>query len=354
LSKLPQAFPKRFDLSFMKVTLKDIAEATDFSISTISRALRGEGRISTEHKQKIIETAYKMGYKVPSTKKSATKIKIRHIAIITQFHTGEFYASFFDGFDKAARDLDIVVSLFNVSGKLDSIDTLINNLKSLGYSAAVIFVPGLTEKMYQGILPATPSDFPIISCSNIYRPVLDTVTFDAYRGASLVAAHFLDQGFKSFGLIEGPLDKPEARFRTNGFEDYIDTIDDASLIWTYKGNYTIDAGRAAFEDFKKLENKPRAVFAANDAMAFGFMEAARKNGWVFPDSIALAGYDNLPQCQNHYPGLTSVNTDFEVLARNTFEKLLSRLEKPQEHQGIVTLVPVSLETRQSSIAKTGN
>ncbi len=335
----------------MKVTLKDIAKSTNFSISTISRALRGEGRISEENKKKILETAYEMGYKVPAGKKNATRIKTKHIAIITQFHTGEFYASFFDGFDKAAQDLNIVVSLFNVSSKIDAIDELINNLKSLGYSAAVIFVSELTEKMYQRLLLATPSDFPMISCSNIYRPVLDTVTFDAYRGASLVAAHFIDQGYESFGLIEGPMDKPGARFRTNGFIDYINLHDGKHLIWTFKGDYTIDAGRAAFQEFNKIKGKPRAVFAANDTMAFGFMEMARENGWTFPDKIALAGYDNLPQCQNHFPRLTSVNTNFEILARNTLDKLISRIDKPKEHQGIVSLVPVSLEIRQSSMKK---
>jgi DNA-binding LacI/PurR family transcriptional regulator len=286
---------------------------------------------------------------MPAGKKNTQNSKVKHIALVTQFHTGEFYASFFDGFDKAAQDLNIVVSLFNVAGKLEALDTLINDLKSLGYTAAVVFVPGLTEKMYQRLLLASPADFPIISCSNIYRPVLDTVTFDAYRGASLVASHFLDQGYKSFGFIEGPLDKPEARFRTNGFKDFIDIQDDASLIWTFKGNYTIDAGRTAFHHFSKLESKPRAIFAANDAMAFGFMETARENGWSFPGEIAIAGYDNLPQCQNHYPSLTSVETNFEILARNTYDKLLSRIDKPQAHQGIVSLVPVSLQIRQSSM-----
>jgi len=335
----------------MKVTLKDIAKATNFSISTISRALRGEGRISDEHRHQILETAYEMGYKVSANKKNGPKNRLKHIAIITQFHTGEFYASFFDGFDRAAEDFNIVASLFNVSGKLETIDVLINNLKSLGYTAAVIFVPGLTEKMYRRILLASPVDFPIISCSNIYNPVLDTVTFDAYRGASLVAAHFLDQGIKSFGMIEGPLQKPEARFRTNGFKDYINLYEDAKLIWSFKGDYTLEAGREAYEEFKKQGAKPRAVFAANDAMAFGFMEAAREEGWSFPDDIALAGYDNLPRCLNHFPRLTSINTNYEFLARNTFENLLSRIGKPQQHQGIVSLVPVSLEVRQSSLVQ---
>lgn len=336
----------------MKVTLKDIARATGFSISTISRALRGEGRISEDHRHSILAAAHELGYELPTTRRLEAENQVSYIAIITEFHIGEFYASFFDGFSRAAAERDMVVSLFSVSNNLSGVDTLINRLRTLGYVAAVIFVPGLNERIYKQILHATPKDFPLISCSNINNPVLDTVTFDAYRGASLVAAHFLKEGFQSFGLIEGPRDKPEARFRTNGFTDYAEQQENIQVLWIFKGDYTLERGREAYEHFKTLpdKDKPEAVFAANDAMAFGFMEAAREDGYVFPDDIALAGYDNLPLCENHFPRLTSVNTNYYLLAKNTLDNLTARIGKPDHHQGIVSLVPVSLEIRQSSLA----
>lgn len=336
----------------MKVTLKDIAASTGFSISTISRALRGEGRISEDHRHKILAAAHELGYELPTTRRLEAEDSVSYVAIITEFHTGEFYASFFDGFSRAAAEFDMIVSLFNVSENLNGVDTLINRLRALGYVAAVIFVPGLNERLYKQILHATPKDFPLISCSNINNPVLDTVTFDAYRGASLVAAHFLKQGFLSFGLIEGPRDKPEARFRTNGFTDYAEQQDNIQVSWIFKGDYTLERGRDAYEHFKELPeaNRPEAIFSANDAMAFGFMEAAREDGHVFPDGIALAGYDNLPLCENHYPRLTSVKTDYHLLAKNTLDNLTARIGRPDYHQGIVSLVPVSLEIRQSSLS----
>lgn len=336
----------------MKVTLKDIASATGFSISTISRALRGEGRISEDHRHKILAAAHELGYELPTTRRLEAEDRVSYIAVITEFHIGEFYASFFNGFSKAAAERDMIVSLFNVSNNLNGVDTLINRLRTLGYVGAVIFVPGLHERLYRQILHATPKDFPLISCSNINNPVLDTVTFDAYRGASLVAAHFLQQGLQSFGLIEGPRDKPEARFRTNGFTDYAEQQSDIRVSWIFKGDYTLERGKMAYMDFKSLpdEDKPEAVFAANDAMAFGFMEAAREDGYVFPNDIALAGYDNLPLCENHYPRLTSVNTNYYLLAKNTLDNLVARIGRPDHHQGIVSLVPVSLEVRQSSLA----
>ncbi len=335
----------------MKVTLRNIADATGFSISTVSRALRGEGRISEEHRHKILAKAHDMGYELPTGRRNIPTNQPPYIAIITQFETGEFYSSFFEGFAKAAIHKKIQVSLFSVSDDYNQVDTLINNLRALGYSAAVIFVPELKEKQYRRILHAIPKDFPVISCSNINNPVLDTVTFDAYRGASLVAEHFYKQGFNRLGIIEGPQEKPEARFRTNGFVDLTKHNSDSEIIWSYTGDYTHESGIQAYQNFKTQKVHPRAVFAANDAMAFGFMESARADGWQFPDDLAIAGYDNLPFCHYHYPQLTSVNTNYTLLAQNTLDNLLSRLGRPVSHQGIVSLVPISLTIRHSSMIK---
>ncbi len=335
----------------MKVTLRDIADATGFSISTVSRALRGEGRISEENRHEILAKAHEMEYELPTGIRNLPGNQSPYIAIITQFDIGEFYSSFFFGFYQASIQKKVNISLFSVSTDYSQVDTLINNLRSLGYSAAVIFVPELKEKQYQRILHGIPKDFPVISCSNIDNPVLDTVTFDAYRGATLVAEHFYQQGYHKLGIIEGPQEKPEARFRTNGFSDFAKHKTEADIVWTYTGDYTHAAGIHAYEQFKKLPNKPHAVFAANDAMAFGFLESARADGWTFPNDIALAGYDNLPLCDYHYPRLTSVDTNYTLLASNTLDILLARMGKPVPHQGIVSLVPVSIKIRQSSLAR---
>jgi len=333
----------------MKVTLKDISEATGFSVSTISRAIRGEGRISEKNRRKILASAHKLGYPLPTNGRKLPKNQPPNIALITQFHSGEFYASFFNGFTEAAREKGITVSLFSVTHDIDSVGSLIEKLRLLGYSAAVIFVPQLKEEQYLHILHATPKDFPIISCSNIDNSVLDTVTFDAYQGAILAAKHLYEQGYRKLGIIEGPHVMPEARFRTNGYTDFVKSRDDVSLVWDYKGDYRLNAGIEAFHAFEKLEEKPEAIFTANDAMALGFMETAREAGYKFPNDIALVGYDNLPMCENHYPKLSSVETNYTRLAENTIDTLLSRIEKPVNHQGIVSLVPVSLKVRQSSI-----
>jgi DNA-binding LacI/PurR family transcriptional regulator len=332
----------------MKVTLSDIAEETGFSISTVSRTLRGKGKISKSNERRILETAKRLNYPLQQNAGTQLKQEDLFIALVAGFHTGEFFASFFDGFVKAGKAKNIDISMFSVSPDAEQICSLLTRLTEVGYSSAVLFVPGLHTKDYEEIIERVPDYFSLISCSNINQHVLDTVTFDAYGGANLVANHFVERGYDTTGFIEGPVDKPEARFRKSGFLDMVTHHPDIDFIWSYPGDYTLKSGIKAFEQFEKLERKPRAVFAANDASALGFMESARAAGYRFPADIALAGYDNLPMCEYHFPNISSVNTNYTKLAEVTLNRLTERLFNTEPHQGLVSLVPVNLVVRHST------
>lgn len=333
----------------MKVTLQDISDNTGFSVSTISRAIRNKGRISDKNRKKILNSAQKLGYPLPDNNTSGARNGTINFALVTHFRTGEFYASFFVGFANAAEKMGIRVGLYDVKPNVQSVNELLKDLKNFGYAGAVLFIPELKSEQYKDILETKTYDFPVLSCSQIDNSVFDTVTFDAYQGAVMVAKHFYEQGYRKFGIIEGPYETPEARFRTNGFTDYLKSVPDADKIWEFRGDYTHESGIRAFDNFIHSKDKPRAIFGANDAMVLGFIESLRKENLQIPDDVAVAGYDNLPICEYHYPKITSVNTDYSLLAENTFDSLIARLGSPDKHQGIVSLIPVSLKVRDSSL-----
>src|SRR5699024_6869555 len=113
--------------------------------------------------------------------------------------------------------------------------------------------------------------------------------------------------------------------------------------------YSIESGIKAFNDFEALNSKPRAIFAADDATAVGFMESARASGYKFPEDIALAGYDNLPICAYHFPTITSVKTAFNRLASVVFNVLVKHSNKYINHErGIVSMLPFELIVSQTS------
>lgn len=333
----------------LKVTLKDIAEDTGYSISTVSRVLNGSDKISTKTRREIYQSAKKLKYPVYRSLNGDTLIDTLHVSLIlTGFHIGEFYASFYHGFNTAARKHNVQLSLTSLQCPFEQSLARIKDLSNSKNDGLIIFAPEFKRKEYQKIYEVLPENYPVVSNGLIENPIFTTVTFDGYSGGYLAAEHFKNKGYKSCGIIRGTFDKIEARYRSNGFRDYIFQASEMELSWDYQGDFTFESGRKAFNDFQKQENKPRAIFASNDAMCHAFIEEALMHDYEVPGDIAVVGYDDLPICERHRPTISSIHTSYEKLGEVTMEKLKELLSKPKQEKGVLSLVPVTLKARNSS------
>lgn len=334
----------------MKPTLKHIAEHAGLSVSTVSRILRGKSKRNTENVKLVIETAQKLNYPLQANYSLDVyeNSKVLFVALVTHFHTGEFYSSFYNGFDQAARETNFQVSLFNTESDPDVVIDFLQQLSFKSYDAAVLFLPMLSEDDYHKIKANAPDNFVLISAATVVNPVLDTISFDSYRGGHYVGKHFHDRGYKDVGVVMGTTNRNESLLRKSGFTDYVQHHSNMNLVWQFEGDYTIESGRQAYEEYKNLERKPRAIFLSNDYMTLGFMEFARRDGVRIPDDVALVGYDDLPICTYHYPSISSVHTNYKQLGLSAISMLKEKFKNNSDHQGLLNIVPVTLNARQSS------
>lgn len=334
----------------IKATLHDIADKTGLSVSTVSRILRGESKSSSHNVALTIKVAQEINYPINSrflNGKYSYKNKIR-IALITSFYPEEFYSTFFYGFNMAASELNINLSLHVFDHKKGSLSEFITELSYNSIESAILFLPTLQENDYTTLIDKIPSDFALVSVAPLFNPVLDTVTFDSYRGGYIVAQHFYEKRYRDIGLITGPINKNESLLRKNGYLDFVNQKSGMNLMWQFEGDYSLHSGALAFEAYNKLEKKPRAIFSSNDYMSLGFLEQAAKAGLNVPEDVAIAGYDDLPICNFVHPTVTSVHTDYQLLAKKTFNILNEKMVSNSQHSGILSIIPVSLSKRQSS------
>lgn len=333
-----------------KVTLKDIAELSGLSVSTVSRALARTGKISAENEKKIFESAQKLNYPISIDDTPWELRDTLNIALVTHFYSGEFYSELFVGFDAATQNTKACLHLISVGNINSNPIELIAGLKKSNFDAAIIFLPDFHERDYRNLLKILPDNFPVVSAAPIVSPVLDTVTFDHYRGGHIVASHFITSGFKKVGIIQGPANKSEALLRKNGFVDLISETPGVSLTWSFKGDYSLAAGVSAYEHFKQSARKPEAIFCSNDDVAIGFMHSALRDGMRIPEDVAIAGFDDLPKCDYFKPTITSVRTPYDKLGQKVIELILDRIRSNDSvrHSGMTSLVPVTLSVREST------
>ena len=153
---------------------------------------------------------------------------------------------------------------------------------------------------------------------------------------------------KNFGIVSGPGDAVDAVFRKNGFVDHISEKEDLKLVWEYKGDFSSESGRDAFNDYKNQNIPDMAIFGCNDHTCFGFMKEALEAGFKIPKDFIIAGYDNLSFCENFTPELTSVATNFDILGKRAIRTIENMVNDSNEIIRQFSMVPVEIVIRSST------
>jgi DNA-binding LacI/PurR family transcriptional regulator len=335
----------------MKPTLHDIAAATGFSISTVSRVLSGSSKISDAARSAIITTAQRMHYPISRVRADDRAKAPLDVALVTDFHEGEFYASYFYGFALTAPAFNLRVALHSLNQPPEEIVSHLLLLTGQRYDGVILFLPELTHDDYGRMMAGLPDRYPILSNAHLESPVIPTITFDGYGAGYVAAEHFMDRGFRTVGLVKGPANKAETSFRNTGFRDACARHNDRlHLTWEFQGDFGYQSGMDAFAEWNRQPPaiRPRAVFLSNDLMANAFLEAARISGIRIPEDVAILGYDDLPMSRHSHPDISSIRTDFATLARTTLRTLRERILHPEHPVGIQSLIPVSLVARTST------
>ena len=95
-----------------------------------------------------------------------------------------------------------------------------------------------------------------------------------------------------------------------------------------------------------LDERPTAIFASNDMMAFGVMEAARERGLRLPEDLSIVGFDDIPQSPYVHPALTTVRQPLEEMGRSAARLLLKYIAHPSAEIERIEL-PTRLVIRES-------
>ena len=171
----------------------------------------------------------------------------------------------------------------------------------------------------------------------------------AYDGAS----YLLSLGHRRIGFITGILTMGSSRSRLLGYRQALSDhglAEDPALV--VEGDYQQPAGYAGAQALLALPEPPTAVFASNDVMAFGAMEAIREAGLRIPHDISVLGFDDIPQAAGVTPALTTVRQPLHEMGRQAVQMLLSYIkdpDRPFEYRELST----SLTIRSSCVPAHG-
>lgn len=321
-----------------QATIKDIAKELKVSSSTVSRALKDYPGISQETKNKVKELAKKLNYRPNAVALSLRKSKSFTIGVIIPEVVHFFFSTVISGIEEVAFANGYNVILCQTNENLEreksSVEAIISNQID---GLLISFSKETTD--FSHFKNLIDNKFPIVFFDRV--PDLDNtvnVTVNDYSGAYDAVKHLLDQQYKKIMHLAGP---KNLLISTKRKEGYMNALKEAGIavdeklirecrIGTQQETYEI-----CLEYFKDEENRPDAVFAANDIAAAGAMKAVQELGLRVPEDVGIVGFSDWQFSAMMNPPLSTVSQPGFEIGERSMQLLINMINLTQEE----TFVP---------------
>jgi LacI family transcriptional regulator len=306
------------------VTIKDIAREVGVSASTVSRALSNSSLINDQTRQKIKEAAARLGYERNELARGLVMGASGAIGLVVADITNPFFSDIAQGVGEVAHRFGYGVMLCNTSGNVDRESSYVRLLRRKRADGLIITSATIDDPLLED-LAQTSTPFILVSrlCRNIESSY---VVGDDRKGARLALEHLIELGHTRIGFIGGPHDIQSSQDRMSTYRSILREHELAEREeWMCFTDFTQPAGRRAGRRILSLSDRPSAIFAANDVIALGVLQAAEESGLTVPHDLSLVGYDDITYASLPRIQLTTVAQPAVEMGQIAGEWLLSAI-----------------------------
>lgn len=336
----------------MKSTIVDVAKKANVSVATVSRVMNGNYPVKEETKKRVLEVIEELNYIPNMQARELTQQKSATIGVVVPSINNMFFPEVINGIENSlkANSLSLVLACSN--NNKDEEKICINNLLSRNVSGIIVVDPNtenIKSKFYHNISKQTPLVFVNghSTSSNI-----SSVVNDEAMGASIALSHLIDNNHKDILFVRG---KDSYSYDIKE-EIYKKTMDDLNnfkpenIINIGNGNSseTVDNTVNIFLDVL-TKSSATAVFACNDLMAVGVLNACKKLNLDVPSKLSIIGFDNTVLSRFVEPKLTTLDQNMFLLGTNAASLLLEKIESGNSSSKRIILMN-SLVERETVIS----
>lgn len=300
-------------------TIRDVAERAQVSVASVSRVLNGLENVSEQTRNRVADAVRALGYVPHAGARSLSLSRTNAIGVVLPDLHGEFFSEIMRGMDREASARGYLLLLSNMHAGSDQASGALRAMRGR-VDGLIVMAPHLGE---DELAAALPPGIPTILVNTKGRAGgHPAIRLDNAAGVRAVVEHLASLGRKRLVHIAGPADNVDAQERAAACSE---AAKRAGLeLEIVRGDFLEQSGEAAITALLDAGHDFDAVFAANDMMALGAIQALRRAERRVPEDVAVAGFDDVPLAR--LLGLTTVSVRIADLGRRTLERLVATLE----------------------------
>lgn len=326
-------------------TISDVAREAGVSRSTVSLVLQGSPLVKRETRELVQGVLGRLGYVYNRVAAQLRTAKTGLIGIVINDLRNPFFAEFATSVQMtlAAQGYAAVLANTGEDPRLQA--QVVGVMIEHGVSAVVISPTYGFEGETFG--PLARAGVPTLQ---VLRRVADTtqVPFsspDYVAGSRLATEHLVARGCRSIAFVGGLAGRPVTQERMSGYRTVVEAAGLRPLVLT--GWSSKAFGREAAHRIAAEHPDADGALSFNDLVALGLLTGFAEAGRPVGPGFRLVGFDDIEDCAQSFPALSSVRCNIGQFGRATAEAIIAWLEHghrpPPE-----TLTAVELVVRASS------
>lgn len=311
----------------MGVSVRDVAAAASVSVGTVSNVLNRPAKVAPATVERVMKAIHDLGFVRNDAARQLRAGRSRSIGIVVLDVGNPFFAEVVRGAEARAAEEGMSVLVGNSDENPDREDGYLDLFREQRVNGVLITpasddLPRLQRVQDAGV--------PVILVdSEVGDGRFASVAVDDVEGGHLAAAHLLAAGRRRLAYVAGPLSIRQVADRLDGARRAVEAVDGAELEVVETSALTVLNGRSAGAALaaRPIAERPDAVFAANDLLAVGVLQALNAAPDVsVPEDVALIGYDDIDFATSTTVPLSSVRQPAHLLGYTAVDLLMKELD----------------------------
>ena len=330
--------------------MKEIAKIAGVSLGSVSHVLNGSAAVSESLRKRVMDAVDSAGYQPSQLARGLRRDKTNMVGMIIPDITNPFFPAVVRGAEDVCFAAGYRLVLCNTDNNHEKELAHLNELRTYLPAGLIVIPSSFSDLTAQAELyrKAGTSVVCVDRLPSGWKG--NSVTFAHTDGAYTATNHLIQLGHRLLAAIAGPLHLTNAQKRLAGFQKALKRGGiQISSEYIQESTFDRHGGYVKARVLLRLVPRPTAIFASNDLMALGALQAAQEMALRCPEDLSIIGFDNLEFSEITSPPLTTVHQPGYQLGTRAAEILLK-----QVRSGIDTAEQVVLKTelilRQSACA----
>ena len=324
-----------------RVTINDVARASDTSKKTVSRVLNNEPNVRDSVRERVLSAVAELNYRPLTSARSLATNRSFMIGLLYDNLSPSYIMEVQAGVLEACEDKQYSMMVQPLVSTAPDFVEHVEDILSRHRPDGLILTPPITDHP-QLLECLRKNDLPFASIAPHHPEGCIGVILREREAAAAMVEHLVSLGHRRIAHILGDPKHGAGVWRLAGYRDGLKRAGlKEDPTYMIQGRFSFESGVAAARQLLALRPRPTAIFAADDDMAIGAIWAASEAGVSVPGDISICGFDDTTIATQVWPPLTTIHQPVREMGRRATEELLLRVQG----KGDAKMVEVGYEMR---------